>query len=150
MSETRIAPMGEEDLAEVLVIESEGQARPWTEKIFVEELARDYAQLLVSRVEQAPARIAAYCNYWIVRDEAQLLNIVTAKWARRQGHGRGLMQALLKDCRSKGCVQISLEVRKGNLGAIALYTSYGFKTVGERPGYYADNLEDALVMIATL
>ena len=40
----------------------------------------------------------------------------------------------------------TLEVRVSNAGAIALYERYGFRGVGTRPRYYADNGEDAIIM----
>jgi ribosomal-protein-alanine N-acetyltransferase len=39
-----------------------------------------------------------------------------------------------------------LEVRRGNAPAIALYRSLGYREVGVRPRYYAEDGEDALVM----
>ena len=45
---------------------------------------------------------------------------------------------------------MTLEVRRGNLPAIAMYQRQGFETVTVRPGYYQDNSEDALVMTAQL
>ena len=39
-----------------------------------------------------------------------------------------------------------LEVRRGNEPAIALYRSLGYREVGVRPRYYAEDGEDALVM----
>ncbi|MBS1109343.1 MAG: ribosomal protein, partial [Anaeromyxobacteraceae bacterium] len=39
-----------------------------------------------------------------------------------------------------------LEVRRGNQPAIALYRSLGYREVGVRPRYYAEDGEDALVM----
>ena len=44
---------------------------------------------------------------------------------------------------------MTLEVRRSNHGAIALYESFGFKAAGVRPRYYADNGEDALIMWRT-
>ena len=40
----------------------------------------------------------------------------------------------------------TLEVRVSNVGAIALYEQFGFRTKGVRRGYYTDNREDALIM----
>ncbi len=146
--------MAAEDLNEVLAIESEGHTRPWPKKIFLEELARSYARLLVVRVEDSPddslGGIAAYCNYWLVAGEAQLLNIVTAINYRRQGHALLLMNHIFEDLRRQECASISLEVRKSNIGAIALYSSLGFEVAGMRAAYYADNKEDAIVMSAVL
>ena len=45
--------------------------------------------------------------------------------------------------------QFTLEVRRSNAGAYALYESLGFKSAGIRRRYYADNGEDAIVMWRT-
>ena len=41
---------------------------------------------------------------------------------------------------------ISLEVRKSNEPAIALYKSFGFEQNGLRKNYYKNPTEDALIM----
>ena len=40
----------------------------------------------------------------------------------------------------------TLEVRRSNTPAIELYRSLGYRQVGVRPNYYADEGEDAIVM----
>jgi N6-L-threonylcarbamoyladenine synthase len=45
-----------------------------------------------------------------------------------------------------GATRMTLEVRPSNAAAIALYESAGLVAVGERPGYYADTGEAALIM----
>jgi ribosomal-protein-alanine N-acetyltransferase len=45
--------------------------------------------------------------------------------------------------------QLTLEVRRSNAGAIALYERLGFRAAGVRRRYYQDNGEDALVMWRT-
>ena len=44
-------------------------------------------------------------------------------------------------------VLATLEVRRSNEPAINLYRSFGFRPVGVRPNYYADEGEDAIVMV---
>ncbi len=141
--------MTEEDLFEVLKIESQGHTRPWPEAIFREELQREWASLIVLRAgDNAP--VVAYANYWTVVDEVQILNIVTAAEHRRKGYGQALLRHILQQGRDTLCKTVSLEVRKGNAAAIALYERHGFQCVGIRPQYYADNKEDALVMTVAL
>ena len=41
---------------------------------------------------------------------------------------------------------LTLEVRKSNAPAIALYEKYGFQQAGLRPGYYQNPREDAVIM----
>ncbi len=49
-----------------------------------------------------------------------------------------------------GCTLATLEVRRSNVPAIALYERAGFKTVHVRARYYQDDNEDALVMLREL
>ena len=55
---------------------------------------------------------------------------------RRRGAGRALLNAVRADARTRGCGRILLEYEKGNRAAEALYFSEGFRTVGERRGFY--------------
>lgn len=138
-----ISAMTEADLDEVLQIERQGHQRPWTEKIFREELAREWARLVVVR---SPS-LVAFCNYWLVHDELHLLNIVTDQRARRRGHARMLMEHIVTQAQTQKCRVVTLEVRKSNQAAIGMYECFGFSSVGLRPKYYADNQEDALIML---
>jgi ribosomal-protein-alanine N-acetyltransferase len=46
-----------------------------------------------------------------------------------------------------GIRYMTLECRRSNLAAQSLYRKLGFQEVGLRKRYYADNGEDALVMV---
>ena len=48
--------------------------------------------------------------------------------------------------RERGARLATLEVRRSNAPAIALYRSLGYRQVGVRPRYYAEEGEDAIVM----
>ena len=52
----------------------------------------------------------------------------------------------MKALQKKGSGSLTLEVRASNAGAIALYESMGFLTVGRRPNYYFHPKEDALIL----
>jgi [ribosomal protein S18]-alanine N-acetyltransferase len=71
--------------------------------------------------------------------EAELLQVEVEEGYRRRGIASALLAAALEGT-------VFLEVRAGNAGAIALYSTLGFAVVGRRRGYYADPVEDALVM----
>jgi ribosomal-protein-alanine N-acetyltransferase len=53
---------------------------------------------------------------------------------------------ILEQARRAEARVLSLEVRVSNRAAQGLYRSFGFREVGIRPKYYADNGEDALLM----
>jgi [ribosomal protein S18]-alanine N-acetyltransferase len=77
---------------------------------------------------------------------AELETVVVATSARRSGIGRALCRALLDWCKSQGATGVVLEVRAASTAAIALYSGLGFKQLGQRPGYYRDPEDNALVM----
>lgn len=82
-------------------------------------------------------------------DEAEILTLAVEKDSRGRGLGRVLVAALLDRLRSEGVRRVSLEVRKSNVAALALYTSLGFAEAGVRSCYYRDG-EDAHVLGVTL
>jgi ribosomal-protein-alanine N-acetyltransferase len=118
---------------------------PWTRDEFEKELLRDYSLLRVLRPSLSET-VCAFANYWHVSDEIQLMNVATLPEARRQGHGSALLQDLVQNARDRRAQLITLEVRRGNDSARALYRKFGFVEQGIRQQYYSDNGEDALVM----
>ena len=65
---------------------------------------------------------------------------------RRQGYGRRIFLALCALAKENSMALMTLEVRRSNLAAQALYHQCGFLDVGYRKRYYEDNREDALIM----
>ena len=68
--------------------------------------------------------------------------------ARRCGVGRALCEAVLAWCRNLHVAHVELEVRSKSTGAIRLYESLGFRSVGSRFGYYSQPADDAVLMRA--
>jgi ribosomal-protein-alanine N-acetyltransferase len=95
-------------------------------------------------------RIVGFCNYWIVTTELHVLAIATHPDHRGRGIAGQLLRHVLDAGISTGCVLATLEVRRSNKPAIALYERAGFKTVHVRARYYQDDDEDALVMLRDL
>lgn len=138
-----IAPMRPEDLDAVDEIERHSFKNPWPAKVFAEELTRDWARVDVARTR---GRVVGFVDYWLVHDEIHLLAIATHPDVRRRGIGARLLDHLLDFGKARGSALVTLEVRRSNRPAIALYERAGFATVGVRPRYYAEDSEDALVM----
>jgi ribosomal-protein-alanine acetyltransferase len=80
--------------------------------------------------------------------EADIQTIAVAESARRNGIGRGLVAALMKEAATRGASEVFLEVRADNPGAQALYRSFGFEEIAVRPRYYQPDDVDAIVMRA--
>jgi len=133
------------DLPDLSTIESASFAHPWSEAVFLSELSKFPPSIyVVRRGPEDP--VMGYICFWPVADEIQMLNLAVHPNYRRQGIGRTLMTFLLNQIRGKKALKVFLEVRPSNQPAIALYRSLGFKTLYRRPGYYAPEGEDALVM----
>jgi ribosomal-protein-alanine N-acetyltransferase len=72
------------------------------------------------------------------------LDVIVTQEQRRRGIAERLLSELFSVARAQGTQEAFLEVRRSNRGAQALYAKFGFRLIGERRGYYADQ-EDALV-----
>ncbi len=136
------------DLPRLMAIEAAGFPHPWSENLLRAELGHAWSHLVAAEATgpQAGAGILGYVIFWLVHDEVQILNVGTAPEARRRGVGRALMQEAEAIGRRLGARLSTLEVRRSNAPAIALYRSLGYRAVGVRPRYYAEENEDAIVM----
>jgi ribosomal-protein-alanine N-acetyltransferase len=144
----RFRPVVEADLPRIMEIEAAGFLHPWSERLLRAELGHPWSSLLAAVAPDAGGgeRILGYLISWLVHDEVHILNVGTAPEARRRGIGRALMEAAAEAGRRKGARLSTLEVRRSNLPAIGLYRSLGYREVGVRPRYYAEENEDAIVM----
>jgi ribosomal-protein-alanine N-acetyltransferase len=137
------------DVDRVLEIEKEGFAHPWSRDLVERELDHAWSRLLLA--EDGPGgAVVGYIVFWIVHDEVHVLNVATSLAARRRGVGRALMHAAEEEGRARGARLSTLEVRRSNAAAIALYVGLGYRQVGVRPNYYAEEREDAIVMVKQL
>jgi ribosomal-protein-alanine N-acetyltransferase len=140
-----ILPMLASDLDAVCRIADACFPVPWTRLEFQKELQRDYSVLRVLR-SSVGEPVCAFTNFWCLGDEVQLMNVATLPEARRRGHARALVADMLQIGAERGFSLVTLEVRRSNDGARALYRNFGFTEQGIRPRYYSDNGEDAVVM----
>ena len=133
-----------EDVPAVHEIDTLSFSLPWPERSFQFEMTGNP----VSRgwVAESGGRIAAMLVLWLIVDEAHIATIATHPEFRRQGIGELLMKRALLSARIEGAARAFLEVRAGNVGALALYKKYGFIVAGVRLHYYKDNNEDAILM----
>lgn len=139
---TTIRPMGLDDLAEVVGLETANQPRPWTEKIFRDELAADNRTYLVAGDEA----VVGFGGVMVIGDEAHITNLLVDPDHRGRGVGRSLTVGLIEAAIAEGARHLTLEVRKQNEAARALYSRLGLAPVGVRPRYYGD--DDALILWA--
>jgi ribosomal-protein-alanine N-acetyltransferase len=148
-----------QDLEEILAIERASFRHPWSAEMFRRELEHDWSTIMVAmepldpeeRAQRGePWRIIGFLIYWNVHDEVHVLNLAVRPEARRRGVGRALMAEAAARGRANGAALLTLEVRRSNEAALELYRTLGFRAVGIRPNYYADEHEDAIVMVRDL
>jgi ribosomal-protein-alanine N-acetyltransferase len=132
------------DLPQVVAIERRAFTTPWSLAMFVLELSKPSGICLAAVVETELAGYLVCSRYDTVW---HVMNVAVDPDRRRRGIATALIAALLE--RIGGDAQVTLEVRRSNGGAIALYERFGFRSAGVRPRYYADNGEDAVIMWRT-
>lgn len=114
------------------------------------ELSRACARIWVARRGTEEPEPIGFLLAWAVADELHVMNVATHPGKRRLGAGGALMQALVEHARSERVRLVLLEVRRSNRVAIRLYRAHGFRPIGVRRRYYADNAEDAIEMMLAL
>ena len=143
-----LGAMREEDLAEVMAIESSIYSHPWTQGNFADSLRAGYE----CRTWRLHGRLIGYFVLMVGAGEAHLLNLSVGEASQRRGHGTALLQEAISLARGLGAGSLFLEVRPSNRAAQGLYTRFGFREVAVRRGYYPAHggREDALVLLLPL
>lgn len=143
MEKLEIRKMTKEDTAFVARLEAECFSSPWSQQALEAELSNEKAQFFVASVWQENA---AYMGMHIVLDECYITNVAVGEAFRRRGLGEALVKNAVSVAREKDCSFITLEVRKSNEKAIALYEKCGFENMGERKDFYSSPKENAIIM----
>lgn len=138
-----IESMTEKHLDGIEELEKKSFAVPWSRAMFIQELNNPLATYFVLLMN---GRVAGYAGMWVVLDEGHITNIAVDPDCRRLGAGRRLLEHLLSAGGKIGADSFTLEVRRSNKPALALYLSCGFEAAGIRKKYYSDNGEDAVIM----
>ena len=126
------------------IIENLSFKIPWSRQSLTDEIMGNKAAIYFCAVTEGKA--VGYAGMWKVCDEGHITNIAVHPEYRKSGVGSALMEALIAEAKERGITALTLEVRKSNYPALALYRKYGFGEGGMRKSYYADNHEDALIM----
>lgn len=121
-------------------IHAERFLRGWSDGEFLDLLAQDTVAGFAARQMDLPSResIVGFVLTRAAAGEAEILSIGVSARAARLGLGWRLMRAALQDAAARDVETVFLEVDETNAAARALYQKLGFRTVAERPAYYAD------------
>lgn len=170
-----LRPMTEADIPQVADIEAESFPTTWPRTAYRRELANKLARYIVlidgTRQADTPRPssrrgflglpfgrredpgppvttdyVVGYVGLWFMVDEAHIVAIAVRGEYRGQGLGEMLLARALSLALENQQDVVTLEVRRSNLVAQALYEKFRFLKVGVRRRYYSDNHEDAIIM----
>lgn len=132
------------DVEAVAALEARSFTNPWTRESLEGVLAESsVTRLYVLRTPEL--RVAAFCLCWVIVDELHINTVAVDPGLRRRGLASRLLESVFADAAADGAVRATLEVRRSNVPAIALYERMGFAVCATRPRYYTQPEEDALI-----
>ena len=137
------------DLDEVVELERQSQAFPWSRRNFEDALAAGYPAWVLRMSDT----LVGFCVAMPTLDDIHILVIAVSVDFRRQGLGSRLLAQVDQLATDLGVDRVLLEVRPSNVRALAFYRQTGFAQIGIRKGYYPagkGQREDALVMARCL
>lgn len=140
-----IVALDESHIDGILAIEMVSFRHPWQRTSFLHEISCKGAVSAVV-VHTGHGQTVAYACLRLTIDELHVLRVAVAPEWRRRGIASFLLNACFSMATCKGARAVYLEVRRSNTFAIDLYTRLGFRIIAERPKYYMDTGEDALIM----
>ena len=142
--EYRIVDVGPSQIPQIEALEKQCFSLPWTAEMLESQL-KDALHEFIAAVDENGA-VLGYVGMMYVLDEGYISNVAVSPAYRRQGIADALIDRLDAICASHGLSFVSLEVRAGNVPAVALYEKHGFARAGLRKNYYERPREDALIM----
>ena len=174
MTKTRVRPMIEADIGQILDIERESFPSSWPQTAYKRELTNKIARyfVLAELRDDAPALpsdsagiwstfrrlvgatepslsseyLLGFVGVWLMVNEAHIVTIAVRADARQRGIGERLLIAATELAMDADQEVVTLEVRASNEGAQGMYEKYAFNRVGLRKRYYTDDNEDAVIM----
>jgi ribosomal-protein-alanine N-acetyltransferase len=137
----RAAMLG--DVRDLEKAEAECFPDPWPGRFFAAEMVAParFCRVLVGPAGEVLAYLFCVWQYL----DLHVLKVATRPAYRRQGFGRRLMESAERHVEEQAGESMTLEVRRSNDAARAMYRRLGFEEVGLRVRYYSDR-EDAVVM----
>ena len=120
--------------------------RPWDAGDLADMIAGAGAHLLAVRDGEA---VHGFILFQALAGEAEILTLAVDPRFRLRGVGRTLVEGAAARAAEAGAATLWLDVAADNHGALTLYASAGFETLGRRRGYYRvgpDQRVDAIVM----
>jgi ribosomal-protein-alanine N-acetyltransferase len=145
--------MNAADLDRVMELAASLKNAPhWPRSVYVTALdplgPRQRIALVAANADSA--EVAGFLIAGLLPPQAELETIAVAAEGQRRGLGKILFASLLEELKLAEIREIILEVRDSNEQALGFYQAQGFVEAGRRPRYYADPIEDAVLLALRL
>ena len=143
--------MANEDMsviaAQLASLESQCFKEPWSEQTLLDSLRS--GNYVFSFIRQDGSDVpAGYACGLIMPDQCEVQRVCVLPEYRRHGFGERLMNELRTAFEASGACSVFLEVRSSNIPARSLYEKLGYRSIGIRKHYYAD--DDAVIYVLEL
>lgn len=142
-SNIQIVPMEEKHIPALAKLERICFSQPWSENGLRSELGNKLAVFFVAEQNN---EVLGYAGMQCVMGECYINNIAVFPQFRGMGIGTRLVQTLVAHAEQQNSLFLTLEVRKSNKQAIAIYQKLGFLEAGCRKNFYTAPVEDGLIM----
>jgi ribosomal-protein-alanine N-acetyltransferase len=131
-------------LNDVIAIEADVFARPWSTAYFMQELSKPNRSYFVAEYD---GEVIGFGGMMFTSENAaHALNVAVTPAFHRRQVGSRLLCVLMMDAIARGVDTIYLEFRVGNVAGYTIYPKFGFEIVDTRKGYYFETGEDGIVM----
>ena len=108
--------------------------KKWEKKDFYSFISNQHNIFILSQPEPV-----GFIKARIIKDEIEIISILTDKKFRKKGIGKNLINKLLRVAKKNKTKHIFLEVSVENRIAINLYKKFNFNEIGKRKNYYNQN-----------
>lgn len=136
-----IRELNESEIPIIAELEKASFKKPWSEESIRSSFNNPGCNFFVAEAE----KIIGYIGISVAADEGYILNVAVFPECRGKGVGKALVSYLINEYKDN-LRFLTLEVRPSNITAVNLYSSLGFEKAGERPSYYSNPAENALLL----
>lgn len=131
-----------DDIQNIVRLEKLCFSCPWSENAILESM-RAGTHFFVAKIK---GDTVGYIGISAIAGEGYITNVAVDPSFRRMGIASYLLNRVFCLADEKALEFVSLEVRKSNTGAIALYDKHLFVSEGVRKNFYDNPREDAIIM----
>jgi ribosomal-protein-alanine N-acetyltransferase len=130
------------DASRVCAVEKACFNDPYPSEVLIDLINRQQDHFFVASFRE---EVVGYAVATANGTHGHIVSVAVDPRHRRRRIGTALISAVTEKLAEEGIGHIRLEVRKGNVGAIAFYERIGFREFSKILRYYGDG-EDALVL----